>query len=182
MPEIQSFCFVTKFVKTTSFDNGQKIRTSWKQSSTWVQQTTLIANHYFFISFSMFASSNDKCERKLFFFKSLFSSLIFLPCWSYSYTFFRNSEFHALCTTIFSRMNCSSQISYNIMVSYFKWRHSLSYGKIPFTLRKCIHVCAITSHKIHLHLPLKFIEIDETSVNLLHNYSKSGCNKLQKFQ
>ena len=58
-------------------------------------------------------------------------------------------------------MNCSSQISYNIMVSYFKWRHSLSYGKIPFTLRKCIHVCAITSHKIHLHLPLKFIEIDE---------------------
>ena len=37
-----------------------------------------------------------------------------------------------------------------------------------------------TSHKTHLLL--KFIEIDEISVNLLHNYSKSDCHKLQKFQ
>ena len=36
------------------------------------------------------------------------------------------------------------------------------------------------SHKIHLLF--KFIEIDEISVNLLHNYSKSDWRKLQKFQ
>ena len=35
------------------------------------------------------------------------------------------------------------------------------------------------SHKIHLLF--KFIEIDEISVNLLHNYSKSDCHNLQKF-
>ena len=37
-----------------------------------------------------------------------------------------------------------------------------------------------TSHKIHLLL--NFIEIDEVSVNLLHNDNKSDCHKLQKFQ
>ena len=31
-----------------------------------------------------------------------------------------------------------------------------------------------TSHKIHPFL--KFTEIDETSVNLFHNYNKSDCN------
>ena len=35
------------------------------------------------------------------------------------YYFFRNSEFHAACATIFSRMNYNGQICYNIMVSYF---------------------------------------------------------------
>ena len=35
-----------------------------------------------------------------------------------------------------------------------------------------------TSHKIHL---LKFIETDQTFVNLLHNYSILDCHKLQKF-
>ena len=35
------------------------------------------------------------------------------------YYFFRNSEFHAARATIFSRMNCNSQICYNVMVSYF---------------------------------------------------------------
>ena len=40
------------------------------------------------------------------------------------------------------------------------------------------NVRAITSYKIHLIL--KFIEIDETSVKLFHNYSKSDCHKLQK--
>ena len=33
--------------------------------------------------------------------------------------FFRNSEFHAACETIFSGMNYNGQICYNIMVSYF---------------------------------------------------------------
>ena len=60
------------------------------------------------------------------------------------------------------------------------------YWKIPFTLVKGIHVnkgemCVLyTSHKIDLIL--KFIEIDEAFVNLLHNYSKLGCHKLHKFQ
>ena len=36
-----------------------------------------------------------------------------------------------------------------------------------------------TSHKIHLIL--KFIEIDEASVNLLHNYSKSGWHGFKNF-
>ena len=36
------------------------------------------------------------------------------------------------------------------------------------------------SHKIHLLL--KFIEIDEISVNLLHNYSKPDWHKFQKSQ
>ena len=29
---------------------------------------------------------------------------------------------------------------------------------------------------------LKFMEIDEVSVNLLHNDNESGCHKLQKIQ
>ena len=33
--------------------------------------------------------------------------------------FFRNLEFHAACTTIFSRINRNGQICYNIIVSYF---------------------------------------------------------------
>ena len=37
-----------------------------------------------------------------------------------------------------------------------------------------------TTHKIHLHL--QFIEVDEVSVNLLHNGNESDCHKLQKFQ
>ena len=36
-----------------------------------------------------------------------------------------------------------------------------------------------TSHKIHLIM--KFIEIDEASANLLHNYSKSDCHKFKNF-
>ena len=36
------------------------------------------------------------------------------------YYFFRNSDFHAACATIFSRMNYNGHIYYNIMVSYFK--------------------------------------------------------------
>ena len=44
-----------------------------------------------------------------------------------------------------------------------------------------VKTCVLyASHKIHLLL--KFIKIDETSVNLLHNYSKSKCHKLQIFQ
>ena len=74
----------------------------------------------------------------------------------------------------------------NIMVSYFKWRHNTTAGKSPLLSWKIftsimVKTCVLyTSHKIHLIL--KFIEIDEASVNLLHNYSKSGCHKLQKFQ
>ena len=96
------------------------------------------------------------------------------------YYFFRNSEFHAACATIFSRMNYG-QICYNIMVSYFKWRHNTSAGKSSllswklFTWIMVKMYVLYTSHKIHLIL--KFIETDETSVNLLHNYSKSGCHK-----
>ena len=44
-----------------------------------------------------------------------------------------------------------------------------------------VKTCVLyTLHKIHLIL--KFIEIDEASVNLLHNCSKSECHKLQKFR
>ena len=40
-----------------------------------------------------------------------------------------------------------------------------------------VKTCVLyTSHK--MHLLLKCIEIDETSVNLLHNYSKSDCHQL----
>ena len=59
---------------------------------------------------------------------------------SKEYYFFRNSEFHAACAIIFSRMNYNDQICYNIMVLYFKWRHSTRYRKIPFTSVKGIHV------------------------------------------
>ena len=58
-------------------------------------------------------------------------------------------------------------------------------GKSAYSV-KGIHVnngesvCAIASHKIHVLM--KFIEIDETSVNLLHNPSKSDPQKPQKFQ
>ena len=37
-----------------------------------------------------------------------------------------------------------------------------------------------TSHEIYPLL--KFMEIDEVSVNLLHNDNESGCHKLQKIQ
>ena len=56
------------------------------------------------------------------------------------YYFFRNSEFHAACATIFSRKNYNGHIFYNIMVSYFKWHHSTKCRKIPFTPVKGIHV------------------------------------------
>ena len=42
-------------------------------------------------------------------------------------------------------------------------------------VKKCV---LYTSHKIHLFS--KFVEIDGISVNLLHSYSKSDCQKLQK--
>ena len=81
-------------------------------------------------------------------------------------------------------MNYNGQICYNIMVSYFKWRHNTSTGKSPLLSWKVftwimVKTCVpYTSYKIHLIL--KFIEIDETSVKLFHNYSKSDCHKLQK--
>ena len=37
-------------------------------------------------------------------------------------------------------MNYNSHICYNIIVSYFKWRHITNYGKFPFTHMKGIHV------------------------------------------
>ena len=72
------------------------------------------------------------------------------------------------------------------MASYFKWRHNSGTGKSPLLSWKVlswimVKVCAPhTSHKIYLIL--KFIEINEASVNLPHNYSKSDCHKFEKFQ
>ena len=69
--------------------------------------------------------------------------------------------------------------------SYFKWRHNTSTGKSPLLSWKVftwimMKTCVLyTSHKIHLIL--KFIEIDEASVNLLHNYSKSGRHSFKNF-
>ena len=57
------------------------------------------------------------------------------------------------------------------------WKSPLLLWKVSREYN-CENVRAITSYKIHLIL--KFIEIDETSVNLFHNYSKSDCHKLQK--
>ena len=60
------------------------------------------------------------------------------------------------------------------------------YWKIPFTLVKGIpvnndeNVCAV--YVTQNTSIFKFIETDEAPVKLLHNYSKSGCHKLQKFQ
>ena len=72
-------------------------------------------------------------------------------------------------------MNCNDQICYNIMTSYFKWRHSTRYGRIPFTPWIMLKTCVLyTSHKIHPLL--KFIEIDGISVNLHHSYSKAEKN------
>ena len=102
------------------------------------------------------------------------------------YHFFRNSEFHTTCATIFYQMNYNDQIYHNTMVLYFKWCHSTRCGKILFTPVKGTTWIMVktyvlyTSHKMHLFL--NFIEIDEISVNLLHNYGKSDCHKLQKFQ
>ena len=73
------------------------------------------------------------------------------------------------------------------MVSYFKCCHSTKYGKVPFTLVKGFHannnenVCAIYM-TYNASALLKFITIDGISVNLRHNYSKSDCQKLQKFK
>ena len=99
-----------------------------------------------------------------------------------STTFFETQSFMVL------ELQLSNFLQYNdfVFCSYFKWRHNRSYWKIRLTPVKGIHVnngesvCAIASHKIHVLM--KFIEIDETSVNLLHNYSKSDPQKPQKFQ
>ena len=101
------------------------------------------------------------------------------------YYFFRNSEFHAACATIFSRMNYNGQICCNIIVSYFKWHHNTNTGKSSLLSWKVfmwimVKTCVLyMSHKIHLIL--KFIETDEASVNLLHNYSKLDCHKFENF-
>ena len=92
---------------------------------------------------------------------------------------------HAACSTFFSWMNYNGEICYNIMVSYFEWRHNISTGKSPLLSWKVftwimMKTCVLyTSHKIHLIL--KLIEIDEASVNLLHNYSKSGWHSFKNF-
>ena len=66
------------------------------------------------------------------------------------------------------------------MTSQYKiWKNPLYSPLIPFT--PMVKTCVLyTSYK--LHLLLKFIEVDEISVNLLHSYSKSDCHKLQNFQ
>ena len=99
-----------------------------------------------------------------------------------STTFFETQSF------MVPELQLSNFLQYNgfVFCSYFKWRHNRSYWKIRLTPVKGIHVnngesvCAIASHKIHVLM--KFIEIDETYVNLLHNYSKSDPQKPQKFQ
>ena len=79
-------------------------------------------------------------------------------------------------------MNYNGQICYNIIVLYFKWCHNTSTGKSPLLGWKVfmwimVKMCVLyTSHKIHLIL--KFIEIDEASLNQLHNYSKSHCHTI----
>ena len=76
--------------------------------------------------------------------------------------------------------------SKGIMVSYLNDVLAQVMEKSPLLSWKIstwmmVKTCVLyTSHKIHLLL--KFIEIDEISVNLTHNYSKSDCHKLQKFQ
>ena len=51
-----------------------------------------------------------------------------------------NSEFHVTCAKIFSRMDYNNHVWYNIMISFFKWRHTTRYAKIPFTSVKGIRV------------------------------------------
>ena len=66
------------------------------------------------------------------------------------------------------------------MTTQYKIRENPLYSPlIPFT--PMVKTCVLyTSYKSYLFL--KFIEVDEISVNLLHSYSKSDCHKLQNFQ
>ena len=41
---------------------------------------------------------------------------------------------------LYAQQSSAGQIYNNIMILYFKWRHSTNYGKISFTPVKGIHV------------------------------------------
>lgn len=74
---VHSFFIRTEFIRPNRLVNAQKIRTSYKQSSVRVHQTTLFGSHHFFIFFITFVFTwNDKC-KSLLSFKSLFSTLMF---------------------------------------------------------------------------------------------------------
>ena len=108
-----------------------------------------------------------------------------------SITFFGTQSFmllvqHWLCKNLQpNELQWSNLLQYNCffilndITAQGTWKSSLFPWKVSIIIIVKTSVL-YTSHKIYLLL--KFIEIDEISVNLLHNYSKPDCHKFQKSQ